>query len=334
MRCQTRALITIVIGAICLQSGIALAHQTDFTGATQAGSNGLVTLGLLGRWGFQEASPWYVSGAFDRTTVGMSTPTIEAYHAGAELGREDRRLSYAVRYNYTSTSTYSLQSSGPGFSLRIRFIPWELLSTRERNEGREEDKRVVKQEKEKQTQDAVPGASALLLDVDTLYFDSKSAIGGGVTGQQASAFFMYRFKPWVTLVPGIFAYGYSGGAAAGPNSPGNRAIFSLPTVRMLTIGPQGPYSGIYGAVSGAQQLLAHFNFSPLFAGQFAFTRVQVAAPESIQFSYWIGFERRVGLTHNWSIQSAYEFVNGPPATSGYFTVRFRKELTPAFIPGR
>ena len=338
MRCQTRAaflckLLTLSL-TLSMNSGIALAHQTDFTGATQAGSNGLVTLGLLGRWGFEESTPWYVSGAFDRTTVGMTTPTIEAYHAGAEVGREDRRFSYAARYNYTTTSTYGLQSSGPGLSLRVRFIPWEKLSTRERNDGREEDKRVVKQEKERQAQEAVPGAPVLLLDVDSLYFDSKSAIGGGLTGQQASAFFMYRLKPWITLVPGIFAYAYSGGAGAGPNSPGNRAIFSMPSVRMLTIGPQGAYSGIYGAISGAQQLLTHFNFSPHFAGQFAITRVQVAAPESTQYSYWMGFERRIGMAHNWAVQMAYEFVNGPPATSGYFTFRFRKELTAAFVPGR
>lgn len=327
MRIRVRLAITGIAMLISLQSTPANAHQSDATGEIQAGSNGLVRLAVQGHWGFAQQSPWYAAWQVSRNSFTVE-PENEGFGGMAEVGREWRRFSFGARYGALKTTAYELTTYGAGLSGRLRFLPWEGLSSVEKSELSGEDKKQLAQQRERQSREAVPAAPVLIVDLDWLTLNSPQALDGGIEGQLASAFFVFRLKPWVNVTPGFFAFGYTGQPVT---SGANLTVFSNPSIRMVKIGPQGPLSGVFGVIESAQQLLLNFHISPHFGAQFAFTRVNVGAPDEDQLSYWFGVERRLGWENRWTVSSAFEFVQGPPSLTGYFTIRFRKELGPPFV---
>lgn len=306
----------------------AFAHRSFFNATVEAGSGSLAQQSVSGQWGITETSPFYFYGEASHEAFYLA-PDDNSIRGLGEVGFESTHVGLAARGGYLSGPFESLALVQFGGTVFYRFVPWSTISNEESMFLKREERKAIIERHVRETNEALPKAPLLALSLDQFSVSSGLSKLASINPLRIEGSLRASFEPFWTFVPSISFYSYDTlpvADVAGNTSYASRAL------RLVRLGPNGAYSGIFGLPDNTQQIYSQIKLFPLVQIDAAVTRVSLDTPSYIGYSFWIGFDRFLTGDKRWAVSPSYEqyFLEGQ--TYSYFTISFRYGAASSWVP--
>jgi hypothetical protein len=324
MRCSKVSLLVLAL----LISGPVHAHRSFFNATVTAGSGSLAGQALSGQVGFSESSPFYIYGEASHDAFYLA-PDDNSYRGLGEIGYESVHLGVSIRGGYMSGPFESVTFNQLGATLFYRFVRWGLLSADEELYLNKRQQEELRQQHLRETNADLPKAPLLGIGYDQFSVSSSLSQVTAINPVRLSAFLRATLEPFWTFVPSISFYEYVTPPTADP--AGYRSYTSR-ALRLVRLGPQGPYSGIFGMPDNTQQVYSEVKLFPQLRLDGAITRVSLDAPSFDAYSFWIGADRFFGGDRKWAVSPSFELVILEGVTNAFVSIAVKYGAASTYLP--
>lgn len=326
MRGAGRFTILLILAASGASPAFAHRSFVDLQGI--AGSGSLAGQHLSGQYGFAHDAPFYLAGYLGHD-VFYEAPDDNSVRGLAEFGYESIHFGAAARGGYLMGGFQDLSMIQFGGTVFYRFASWNIMDSGDRAFLRDRERKKLDQKQRKTTAEDIPSAMLIALSVDQFMISSGLPGAGSVSPSRFTLWGRGLLKPFLTVY-GTLAY-YSYGTLPVEDPLGQRT-YSSRALRLVQLGPNGPYSGIFGCPSYTAQASGEVRIFPELHLNFAVTRVSLNSPQLIGHSFALGFDRFLTADKRWAISPAYELYLLQGGARSYFSISLRYGAASTYLP--
>ena len=306
----------------------ALAHRSFFNATFESGTGDLADESLSGQYGFSKDSPFYLYGEMTHQAFYM-VPDDVGYRALGEAGYESTHLGLSLRGGYFSGPFESLTYKQFGGTFFYRFVPWNFMTMSEKLYLNHDERKSLNDHQTRGINESLPKAPLLALSLDQYSISSSLSQLASINPTRTMLWLYATLEPFWTFIPSVAFYTYNtlpSADLAGQTSYGSRAL------RLIKLGPNGQYSGIYGCPDNTFQLYSEVKLFPMITIDAAITRASLDMPSYVAYSAWLGFDRFLNADKSWAISPSYEQVFLEGQLLSFFSVSLRYGAGTHYIP--
>lgn len=256
-------------------------------------------------------------------------PDSNGYKALGELGYESTHLGLSLRGGYFSGPFESLTYNQLGGTLFYRFVRWNLMTTDESMFLNREERKAAADRNKRETNEDIPKAPLLGISYDQLSLSSAISKYPSISPLRLGLWLSATLEPYFTFIPSVSVFEYN---ELPSTDPAASSSYGSSALRLVRLGPNGPYSGIYGCPTDTEQLYTEVKLFPMLQIDAALTRVSLDTPSSVAYSFWLGFDRFLSPDKAWAISPSYEQVFLGGQLLSYFTISLRFGAAERYLP--